>query len=411
MAGSSFSAEKLGLEQTWRWYGPNDPVTLADIKMAGATGIVTALHEVETGSVWEEKDINELKNIIEAAGLTWSVVESIPVPEAVKYGGDERDALIENYKTSIRNVAACGIDVVCYNFMPVVDWTRTNLDFDWGDGSKALRFDRKHFAAFDLFVLKRPGAESEYTDAQVRLAKECFDGLSQEEKDAITRNIVMGLPGRMVEAYSMEEFQRALDQYKGLTEKDVTENLRYFLERIIPVCEEVGVFMAIHPDDPPCSLLGLPRVVSTTAQLRTIVNMKPSISNGLTVCVGSMASRPDNDIKALVEEFASKIHFIHLRNVKKDEDQETFFCSFTEADHLTGDIDMFHVIKTMLSEQKRRLLGGLPSSRLPFRPDHGHQMCDDLYKKTNPGYTNIGRLRGLGELRGLQMGILKSKLV
>eukprot|EP00932_Pfiesteria_piscicida_P000007 SRR837773.10002.p1 GENE.SRR837773.10002~~SRR837773.10002.p1 ORF type:complete len:379 (-),score=151.91 SRR837773.10002:74-1090(-) len=303
----------------------------------------------------------------------------------------------------------CGIDILCYNFMPVVDWTRTDLDFEWNDGSSALRFDRKEFAAFDLFILKRPGAEAEYKPEEVTAAKALLEAMSEEKRKSVTYNIIRGLPGSMCDAIdSVEQFQKALDNYKGLTEADVQGNLVYFLQRVVPVAEEAGVFMSIHPDDPPIRLFGLPRVVSTADHLRALLSCKKSDHNGLTLCVGSYASRADNDIPAMAEEFAQNTNFVHLRNVEKDKDQSTFFGSFTESDHLTGDVDMYHVISTMLKEQIRRRQSGRKDFRLPYRPDHGHKMLDDLGKKTNPGYSGIGRLRGLAELRGLEMGIIRS---
>jgi len=395
------------MEQTFRWYGPKDPVSLADIRQAGATGIVSALHDCPPGEVWTVEAIRERKKIIEDAGLTWSVVESIPVHEQIKYGGPERDRLIEAYKQSVRNMGACGLDILCYNFMPVVDWTRTDLDFEWGDKSIALRFDFPEFSAFDLFILKRPGAEADYTKEQRARAKACFDAMSEEKRKTVTYNIIRGLPGSMCDAIdSVEQFQKALDKYKGLTEAQVEENLAYFLKRVVPVAEEAGVYMAIHPDDPPIRLFGLPRVVSTAAHVRKLLAAKPSAHNGLTMCVGSYGSRLDNDIPAMVEEFAPNVNFIHLRNVEKDAEG-----SFTESDHLTGDIDMYQVMYTMLSEQRRRREAGRKDLRLPYRPDHGHKMLDDLRKQTNPGYPAVGRLRGLAELRGLEFGILRSGLV
>jgi len=338
-------------------------------------------------------------------------VESIPVHEQIKYGGPDRDRFIETYKQSVRNLGACGIDILCYNFMPVVDWTRTDLDFKWFDDSVALRFDGVEFAAFDLFMLKRPGSEKDYSQEQIAQAKELHDGMDEEKRKIVTYNIIKGLPGTMCEALdSTELFQKALDNYKGLTEEDVRNNLAYFLKKVVPVAEEAGVFMAIHPDDPPIRLFGLPRVVSTAEHVRHLLAAVPSIHNGLTMCVGSYASRPDNDIKALVEEFAQNVSFIHLRNVEKTT-EGAFTTSFTESDHLTGDIDMFHTMKTMLQEQIRRKQAGRKDYRLPYRPDHGHQLLDDLTKKTNPGYPAIGRLRGLAELRGLEMGILKSGIL
>mmetsp|Transcript_25459 Transcript_25459/g.59274 ORF Transcript_25459/g.59274 Transcript_25459/m.59274 type:complete len:426 (-) Transcript_25459:106-1383(-) len=399
------------MEQTFRWYGPKDPVTLQDIIQAGATGIVTALHEVPAGEVWTVNALQERKNLIESAGLSWSVVESIPVHEQIKYGGPDRDKFVANYKESIKNLGTCGIDILCYNFMPVVDWTRTDLEYEWPDKSIALRFDRRDFAAFDLHILRRPGAAVNYTPEELREAEQAYKDMSDEKRKVLTYNIIRGLPGSMCDAIdSVEQFQKALDNYKGLSSADVQENLCKFLKDVVPVAEEAGVYMAIHPDDPPIQLFGLPRVVSTAANIRQLLAAKPSLHNGLTMCVGSYASRADNDIKALVEEFAPNVHFIHLRNVQKDT-SSAFQGSFTESDHLTGDIDMFHVMKTMLQEQTRRKAEGLKSCRLPYRPDHGHKMLEDLRKSTNPGYPAVGRLRGLAELRGLELGILKSGVI
>jgi len=397
------------MEQTWRWYGPNDPVSLADIRQSGATGIVSALHDIPAGEVWSVEALRERKKIIEDAGLSWSVIESIPVHEQIKYGGPDRHRFIEAYKQSVRNMGACGIDILCYNFMPVVDWTRTDLDFEWSDGSVALRFDRRDFAAFDLHILKRPGAEVDYKPEELEQAKAAFDAMDDEKKKTLTYNIIRGLPGSMCEAIdSVEQFQKALDNYKGLTEAQVQENLAHFLREVVPVAEESGVYMGIHPDDPPIQLFGLPRVVSNASHVRALLNAIPSQHNGLTMCVGSYASRADNDIPAMVKEFANKINFIHLRNVEKDTEQARFSGSFTESDHLVGDVDMYCVMKTMLQEQRRRKQMGRSDTRLPYRPDHGHKMLDDLCKKTNPGYPAVGRLRGLAELRGLELAILRS---
>lgn len=400
------------MEQTFRWYGPSDPVSLADVRQAGATGVVSALHDVPTGEVWSVDAIKARKKIIEEAGLTWSVVESIPVHEEIKYGGPDRDRYIENYKQSVRNMGVAGVDTLCYNFMPVVDWTRTDLDFEWDDGSVALRFDRKEFAVFDLHVLKRPGADDEYSAEEKAEAKAAFDAMDEAKRTKLTYNIIRGLPGSMCQAAnSVEQFQAALDNYKGVSETQAQGNLEYFLQQVVPVAEEVGVYMAIHPDDPPIRLFGLPRVVSTAEHVRKLLAAKPSDHNGITLCVGSYASRQDNDIPAMVKEFAKNVNFIHLRNVEKDNDQTKFFGSFTESDHLTGDIDMFQVLATMLREQNRRREGGRKDLRLPYRPDHGHKMLDDLRKTTNPGYPAVGRLRGLAELRGLELGIIRSGIL
>jgi len=397
------------MEQTWRWYGPKDHVTLQDVKQTGATGIVTALHDIPPGEVWTFDAIQERKKLIEESGLTWSVTESIPVHEQIKYGGPDRDRFIENYKESVRNLGKCGVDILCYNFMPVVDWTRTDLEYKLTDDSIALRFDRQEFAAFDLHILRRPGAENEYTAEELGSAKTCFDSMSDEKRQQLTYNIIRGLPGSMCDAIdSVGQFQKALDNYKGLTDEQVQANLSYFLERVVPAAEEAGVFMGIHPDDPPIRLFGLPRVVSKAEHVRALLAAKPSVHNGITLCVGSYSSRADNDIPSMVEEFAPNVHFVHLRNVEKDKDQSKFFGSFTESDHLTGDVDMYHVMDTMLSEQQRRKDAGRKDCRLPYRPDHGHKLMDDLGKNTNPGYPGVGRLRGLAELRGLEMGIIRN---
>lgn len=398
------------MEQTWRWYGPKDHVTLQDVRQAGATGVVTALHEVPTGEVWTLAAIQERKRVIEDAGLTWSVVESIPVHEQIKFGGRDRDRLIENYKESVRNLGRSGVDILCYNFMPVVDWTRTDLDFQWHDGSVALRFDRLEFAVFDLHILKRPEAEKEYSSEELAEAKAAFEAMGHERRQKLTYNIIRGLPGSMCDAIdSVDQFQKALDNYKGLSDKMVQENLAYFLKRVVPAAEEAGVFMAIHPDDPPIPLFGLPRVVSKAEDVRALLAAAPSPHNGLTLCVGSYGSRADNDIPRMVEEFAPHVQFVHLRNVEKDADQSKFFGSFTESDHLTGDVDMYHVLDAMLAEQERRRAAGRGNSRLPYRPDHGHKLMDDLKKSTNPGYPGVGRLRGLAELRGLEMGVARNR--
>jgi len=400
------------MEQTWRWYGPNDPVSLADVRQAGATGIVTALHEVPCGKVWSVEAIQQRKQVVEEAGLTWSVVESVPVHEQIKFGGPDKDRFIEAYKQTVRNLGKCRIDILCYNFMPVVDWTRTDLEHRWQDGSIALRFDRGEFAVFDLFILQRPAAETDYTQEEIDAAKACFESMNEDKRKTLTYNIIRGLPGSMCDAIdSVEQFQKALDNYKGLTEVQVQENLAHFLKEVVPVAEESGVFMAIHPDDPPIRLFGLPRVVSTAAHLRALLAAIPSRHNGLTFCAGSFASRADNNVVALAEEFAASVSFIHLRNVERDADQSKFFGSFTESDHLAGNVDVFEVMKVLLQEQQRRRQQGRPDLRLPYRPDHGHKMLDDLQKRTNPGYPAVGRLRGLAELRGLEMGILRSGIL
>eukprot|EP00929_Paragymnodinium_shiwhaense_P066542 TRINITY_DN33386_c1_g1_i1.p1 TRINITY_DN33386_c1_g1~~TRINITY_DN33386_c1_g1_i1.p1 ORF type:complete len:428 (+),score=77.31 TRINITY_DN33386_c1_g1_i1:279-1562(+) len=399
------------MEQTWRWFGPQDKVSLADIKQTGATGIVSALHDVPPGTVWPLEAIRARKALIEASGLTWSVVESIPVHEQIKYGGADRDSYIEAYKQSVRNIGSCGLDILCYNFMPVVDATRTDFNYVWGDGSVALRFDRCDLAAFDLHILKRPDARSEYTSEEIRMATERYEAMTAERRGKLSDTIVKGFPGLLSETSdSVDQFQRALDNYKGVSEADVQENLAHFLREVVPVAEESGIYMAIHPDDPPIPLFGLPRVVSTAAHLRHLLASKASEHNGLTMCVGSYGARTDNDIASMVEEFAQQVNFVHLRNVQKDT-KDPFPGSFTEADHLTGDVDMFHVMATMLKEKRRRDQVGKGMARMPYRPDHGHHMLDDAKRQTMPGYPAIGRLRGLAELRGLELAILQSGIL
>lgn len=387
------------MEQTWRWFGPEDKISLAEIRQTGATGIVTALHHIPYGVVWSRDEVAARKRMIEAAGLRWSAVESLAVAEGIKLGEDDLAPLFANYRQSLRNLAAEGVTTVCYNFMPVVDWTRTQLAASLPNGGTALRFNAYEYAAFDCFMLNRPDAEAEQPPDVLAKAKDWIKAASEADKSRLLATIMAGLPGAY-DRYDVPGLRKMLDRYRDIDRAALRQNLKRFLEQVVPTAEEVGVRLCIHPDDPPRPLFGLPRIVSSSDDLDFIIGAVDRAANGITLCTGSLGAGPGNDLPAMARRFAARIHFVHLRNVTKEADG-----SFVEAEHLGGDVDLIDVVRPLLHEQSRRRSAGDPNWRLPFRPDHGHQLLDDAHRATHPGYPLYGRMRGLAELRGVMTAV------